>query len=207
VRAARAAFPAACWREPCFDGSDFEVAAMLKKIALGLALALLAFVGFVASRPSTYRVERTSTIAAPAERVFAQLDDFRAWAAWSPWEKLDPNMKKTFSGPERGKGASYAWQGSGDVGKGKMTIVEHHPPTHVGCKLEFIEPFTSTARTDFSLSANADGSTLVTWSMDGQNDFLGKLFGVFMDMDAMIGADYEKGLAQLKTVVEGAPAP
>src|SRR5688572_12502187 len=101
---------------------------MLKKILIGLAVVVVAFVGYAATRPTEYRVERTATLAAPAEIVFDQLSDFRKWAAWSPWEKLDPNMKKTFEGPARGVGATYSWQGNDKVGKGKMTLVKEDAP-------------------------------------------------------------------------------
>jgi hypothetical protein len=179
----------------------FAEGPMLKKILGVVAVLVVAFAGFVATRPATYHVERSKEIRAPAEVVFAQLDDFRAWPAWSPWEKLDPGMKKTYEGPERSVGSSYAWQGNSDVGKGKMTITDRHPSSHLGLRLEFLEPFASTAATDFRLRAAGDAVN-VTWSMEGNNDFMGKLFGTFMDMDAMIGADYEKGLAALATVSE-----
>jgi len=175
---------------------------MLKKISLGLLALVVVFLGFVATRPATYHVERVWTIDAPAEIVFAQLEDFRAWAAWSPWEKLDPTMKKQFEGPERQAGSSYSWQGNDEVGEGTMTITERVPNEHLGIQLEFKEPFASVAETDFHLVSSGPTSTRVTWSMDGNNKFMGKLFGVFMDFDSMIGADYEKGLAALEAVSE-----
>jgi len=175
---------------------------MLKKILIGLAVVILAFVAFVSTRPAQYHVERSQKIAAPAEIVFAQLDDFRAWASWSPWEKLDPGMQKTYSGPARGVGASYEWQGNKEVGKGRMTITEAQPTASVRYRLEFIEPFSNVAESGFTLAAADAESTNVTWSMDGNNDFMGKAFGLFMDMDAMIGADFEKGLGELKAQAE-----
>src|SRR4051812_31489488 len=124
---------------------------MVKKLSLVLLVALVAVVAFAATRPDTYRVERTTKIAAPAPIIFAQLDDFKAWAAWSPWEKIDPSMTRTFSGPPSGVGSSYAWAGNSKAGKGKMTIVESQPPSLIKYRLEFIEPFTSVANTTFAI--------------------------------------------------------
>ncbi len=129
--------------------------------------------------------------------VFAQLDDFKAWATWSPWEKMDPQMKKTFAGPARGVGASYAWQDNDKVGKGKMTITETNAPSSVTTRLEFIEPFTAVATAKFTVAGSGDAST-VTWSMDGTHNLMGKIFGIFMNMDTAIGGDFEKGLASLR---------
>src|SRR4051794_22809904 len=123
---------------------------MLKKILVVLGLGIAGFVAFVATRPDTYRVERSQKIAAPADVVFAQLDNFKSWGAWSPWDKRDPNMKKTFDGPARGVGASYSWQGNDKVGQGKMTIADMTPPkpgqadaAGISYRLEFIKPFPS----------------------------------------------------------------
>jgi uncharacterized protein YndB with AHSA1/START domain len=175
---------------------------MLKKILIGLAVIAVAFLGYAATRPSEYRVERSANMAAPAEVVFAQLDDMHAWASWSPWEKLDPSMTKTYEGPARGVGAGYSWQGNDQVGKGKMTIVEADSPKQIAYKLEFMEPFQSVAQTTFKLTQDGAEQTRVSWAMEGHNNFMGKVFGVFMDMDKMIGADFEKGLSQLKAVAE-----
>lgn len=175
---------------------------MLKKIGVGLAALLVVLGIVVAVQPSTYRVERKITINAGPEAVFAHLEDMKAWAAWSPWDKLDPNMQKTFEGPAKGVGASYTWSGNDDVGKGRMTITAATAPTSVTYKLEFIEPFASVAETGFTLSVSGSQTT-VTWAMNGSNDFMGKAFGLVMDMDAMIGADFERGLGTLKGVVEG----
>lgn len=174
-----------------------------KKIALaiaaGLGVALLAFLGFVATRPDTYRVTRSKEIAAPADRVLPYLNDFQRWTEWSPWEELDPQMKKEFSAPPSGEGAWYTWHGNSDVGSGKMTIASASD-TKVVYKLEFIEPFQSVADTTMELEAAGD-RTRVTWSMEGQSSFITKLMGVFMDMDAMIGKDFEKGLDKLDRAV------
>jgi len=179
---------------------------MLKKILVALVVIVGGFLAFAATRPDTYHVERSARIAAPAPVVYAQLEDFKAWAAWSPWEKLDPQMQKTFDGPAKGVGAAYAWKGNDKVGTGKMTITEAAPPTRVACRLEFVEPFASVASTAFALASDGDKATTVTWSMDGHNNLMGKVFGLFMSMDKMIGADYDKGLAALKTVAETAAA-
>lgn len=174
---------------------------MGKKIALFVVglLAVLAVV--IAMQPGEFRIERSVEIKAPAEVIFAQVNDLRKWAAWSPWEKLDPAMQKTYGGPERGVGSTYEWKGNDQVGSGKMTITESHPGAHVGLKLEFFEPFAATNKTDFNLLPSED-ATQVTWAMSGENNFVSKAFGLVMDMDKMIGADFEKGLAELKHVSE-----
>jgi uncharacterized protein YndB with AHSA1/START domain len=176
---------------------------MLKKILIGLAAVIVLFVIVVATRPSAFRIERSTTISAPPEVVFAQVNDFHAWPGWSPWEKLDPNMKRTHSGPPAGVGAVYAWQGNGDVGEGKMTIQKSEPPSMVGIELEFIKPFTATNATTFSF-ANTGGGTKVTWAMEGKNNFVAKAASLFMDMDQLIGADFERGLAAMKSASEAA---
>jgi hypothetical protein len=178
---------------------------MWKKVLMGVGIALIALLCVIALQPNEYRVERTQTIDAPTEIVFAQIDDFRRWEKWSPWERLDPNMKKTYSGPEHQVGARYAWQGNEDVGSGSMKVVERDPPHALQVRLEFIEPFASVARNGFSLFGTND-ATQVTWWMEGDNDFMGKAFGLFMDMDAMIGADFERGLSALKKVAEAEAA-
>jgi len=184
---------------------------MLEKILIGVAGVLVLFVAVVATRPSAYHVERKLEIAAPADLVFGVLNDLHQFAGvlvlfGSLWEKLDPNMQKIFEGPAAGVGQSYAWSGNKGVGKGKMTIEESVPGQKVGMKLEFVEPMESTATCVLTLAGTPTGS-LVTWSMDGKHNFLGKAFGMFLDMDNMLGTDIEKGLAQLKTVAEAHPAP
>jgi hypothetical protein len=181
-------------------------ASMLGKILIGIAGVLVLFVAVVATRPSAYHVERKLEVAAPAALVFGVLNDLHQFAGvlvlfGSPLEKSDPNMQKTFEGPAAGVGQSYAWSGK-EAGKGKMTIEESVPGQKVGIKLEFVEPMESRAAVALTLAGTPTGS-LVTWSMDGNHNFIGKAFGMFMDMDNMLGADIEKGLAQLKTVAEG----
>jgi hypothetical protein len=175
---------------------------MLKKILIGLAVIVAGFLAFVASRPAQYHVERSVAIAAPAEVVYAQLEDLRRWGAWSPFEKMDPNMKKTFAGPERGVGASYTWEGNNEAGKGRMTISRAEPAKHVSYKLEFMEPMAGLAEANMDIESSGENAQKLTWGMDGQNNFVGKMFCVFMDMDKMIGTQFESGLAQLKSIAE-----
>jgi uncharacterized protein YndB with AHSA1/START domain len=175
---------------------------MFKKILIALVVVVAGFLAFAATRPDSYRVERSTKIDAPASVVFSQLEDFKAWQAWSPWEKRDPAMKKTYEGPPTGVGSSYSWVGNKEVGKGKMTIVASEPPSQIKYRLEFIEPFTAVANTAFTLAPEGGKTAAVTWVMDGTNNLVGKIFSVFMNMDTSIGADFEKGLAGLKAVSE-----
>jgi hypothetical protein len=180
---------------------------MIKKILLyGLvviALIVVVFCAVVAMQPATYHIERSATINAPAAVVFAQVNDFHKWDAWSPWAKLDPSMKQSFEGAPSGPGAIYSWTGNDKVGEGKMTITDSRPAESVKIKLEFVKPFAATNATNFNFKPQGN-QTEVTWTMDGNNNFMGKAFGLFMNMDKMVGADFEKGLAQMKAVSEGA---
>ena len=177
---------------------------MIKKIVLALAAIVVVFVVIVALQPSEFRVTRSATIAAPPPAVFAQVNDFHKWDAWSPWAKLDPNMKKTHEGAPAGTGAIYSWSGNDQVGEGRMTLTESRPSELIRIKLEFMKPFAATNTTEFTFKPEGD-QTMVTWSMFGTNDFIAKAFGLFMNMDKMVGGDFEKGLAQMKSVVETAP--
>ncbi|MEO8213108.1 MAG: SRPBCC family protein [Myxococcales bacterium] len=179
---------------------------MLKTVLILVALVFGGLLVFASTRPDKYHVERATTIAAPPEVIYAQLVDFKNWPAWSPWEKRDPQMKKSFEGPPSGAGSSYSWQGNKEVGKGKMTIVTSEPPQHITYRLEFVEPFKSVADTGFTLLREGDSKTAVTWAMDGTNNFISKLFSVVMDMDKMIGGDFAAGLASLKSVSESEAA-
>lgn len=172
---------------------------MLKKIGIGAGLLIVGFVVVVLLQPGTFRIERSRDVAAPSWVVFNVVNNFHRWPAWSPWEKLDPNMKKQHSGSETGAGAVYEWSGNNDVGKGRMTITESTPPEKISIKLEFMEPFEATNTTLFSFTPKGKGTT-VTWAMEGQNDFMGKAMSLFMDMDAMVGKDFEAGLLQLDKV-------
>jgi carbon monoxide dehydrogenase subunit G len=162
-------------------------------------LAVLAVV--VALQPAQFHIERSTTTAAPPATVFAQVNDFHAWRAWSPWEKLDPNMRRMFDGPGSGVGAKYSWSGNDDVGEGKMTIEGSDAPSHIEIKLEFIKPFAATNTATFKFVPEGNG-TKITWSMDGNNNFMAKAFGMVMNMDQLVGKDFELGLAQLKKVAE-----
>jgi uncharacterized protein YndB with AHSA1/START domain len=163
--------------------------------ALGVLLLLAAF------RPDSFRIERSVAIAAPPEKVYAQLADFRAWSRWSPWEKKDPALRRNFSGAPQGVGAAYAWE-SDKVGHGRMEIAEARVATDVRIKIDFVKPFEAHNVVDFTLRPQG-GKTVVRWAMHGPNTYLGKLMGIFMDMDRVIGRDFEDGLAALKTVAEG----
>jgi hypothetical protein len=177
---------------------------MARKILIGVAVVIVLLVIVILTRPATFHIERSIAIAAPPESAFAQVNDFHAWPAWSPWEKLDPQMKKTFEGPPAGVGSKYAWTGNKDVGEGRMTIEKSEKPSTVGIKLEFLKPFEATNTTTFTF-APAPGGSKVTWAMDGENNFVSKAMSLVMDMDKMIGPDFEKGLAALKVAAEAAP--
>lgn len=180
---------------------------MLKKflIALGvLAAILVIFLGVVAMRPSDFRIARSATFTAPAPVVFEQVNDVHKWQTWSPWAKLDPNAKITFEGPESGKGASFHWVGNDEVGEGSMTITESRPQELVRFKLAFIKPFEDVCTAEFAFKPEGE-KTSVTWTMYGEQKFIGKLICMFMDMDKMVGGDFEKGLANLKGIVEADP--
>lgn len=177
---------------------------ILIRIGAGFAVALVAFLIFVATRPDSFRVERSAQIQAPPAEVFGLIDDLRAFRTWSPWENRDPNMQTTHSGAERGKGAVYAWDGNDEVGQGRMEITDSQPNSKVTMRLDFLRPFEAHNTVEFTLEPVADdpGATRVTWAMMGPSPFMSKLMGVLMDMDQMIGRDFEEGLANLKTVAE-----
>jgi hypothetical protein len=177
---------------------------MLKRILLIVVVVVGLFAAFVATRPSTWRITRSATVPSPAEAVYPKVADFHAWDAWSPWAKLDPAMKTDFTGTPGTVGSSYHWVGNDKVGEGRMTITELIPGRKVGIKLEFIKPWAQTSLTEFSFVPEGAG-TQVTWAMSGENDFVGKLFAVFMDMDKMVGPDFEKGLGALKAQAAQAP--
>jgi uncharacterized protein YndB with AHSA1/START domain len=180
---------------------------MWKKILAGVLVVIVAFLGFVATRPDSFRVERSIVVQAPPEVLFSIVNDFRNGAKWSPWEKLDPNMKKTFSGPQTGVGSVYEWEGNDEVGKGRQEITLVEPPNKVVSSLHFIKPFEAHNEAEFLFVKEGEG-TRVTWAISGPSPFISKLFGVFMDMDKMIGKDFEKGLADLKKLAESqAKAP
>jgi len=174
---------------------------MLKKILLGAAGVLVALCGVIAMQPATYSVQRSATFKASPDITFALVNDFHRWGEWSPWDKLDPNQKTTFEGAATGVGAKYGWSGNDQVGEGRMTIEESKANELVRIKLEFIRPFASTSPTTFTFAPAAEGVT-VTWKMDGTNDFMGKAFSLFVNMDAMLGKDFDSGLAAMGKIAE-----
>lgn len=179
---------------------------MWKKVAAGFGAFVVILLIVVATRPDTYHVERSTTISAAPEAVYGNVADFHKWEAWSPWEKIDPKMKKTFDGTQGTVGASYAWEGDDKVGAGKMTILAVDPNKRIDIDLHFVRPFESSAKNGFTF-ASSGKETKVTWFMDGNNNFVSKFMCMFMNMDNLIGKDFEKGLADMKKVVESAPAP
>lgn len=174
---------------------------MLTWILIVVAAVVAVFLVVVALQPADFRIQRTALIAAPAQVVFAQVNDFRKWLAWSPWEKMDPALKRTYEGPPAGTGAKYAWQGNKKVGEGQMTITGSRPGELVRIKLEFFKPFAATNTAEFTFKPEG-GGTAVTWSMTGHNNFMAKAVSLFMSMEKMVGGQFEQGLAQMKSVVE-----
>jgi hypothetical protein len=178
---------------------------MLKWTLAAVAAVIVVFLIVVALQPSDFRIERSATMRAPAPAAFAQVNDFQNWQAWSPWEKVDPALKRQYEGPKAGTGAVYAWQGNKDVGEGRMTIMESRPAEVVRIKLEFFKPFAATNTAEFSFKPAGADSTAVTWSMAGQNTFLSKAISLFIDMDRMVGGMFDQGLTQMKAIVERRP--
>jgi uncharacterized protein YndB with AHSA1/START domain len=168
-------------------------------LAVGIATVLL----LATQQPDTFQIQRSATIEAPPETIFPLIDDFRRWDAWSPYEKQDPAMKRTFSGAARGAGAVYAFEGNGQVGAGRLEMTEAVPSSKLALTLTMIKPMQAHNLITFSLAPEGD-ATQVTWAMQGQTPFLGKIFHVIFNMDRMVGGDFEKGLADLKAAAEGA---
>lgn len=173
---------------------------ILKYLLIALVLAVVGVFGYAMTMPDGFRVERSTLIAAPPEKIVAIVTDFKRGGEWSPWEKLDPAMKRTYSGAPAGVGAIYEWDGNDDVGAGRQEIVKAEPGL-VSMKLDFLRPFEANNMADFNLLPEA-GGTKVTWSIYGPNPLMSKIMGVFMDIDAMVGADFAKGLAALKELAE-----
>ncbi len=172
---------------------------MFKKLLVGVAVLVVALVVVVVLQPATFSYERSATIGAPPEVAFALVNDFHQWDRWSPWAGRDPNQTTTFEGAPSGKGAIQKWAGNDEVGEGQMTILESRAPEQIDLRLEFLKPFASVAQTSILFAPEGDGATKVTWRMSGDNDFMGKAMSLVMDMDAMIGKDFEQGLASLGT--------
>ncbi len=173
---------------------------MLKAIALGLLVILGGVLALIAMQPSAFEVERSAAIHAPAGLIYAHIQDLHAWEAWSPWAKMDPAMKSSYEGTESGVGAITSWDGP-KAGKGRMTITAVKPDQEVDIKLEFLAPMQATNRALFTLTPDGD-ATNVTWRMEGSNGFVGKAFGLLMNMDEMVGGDFERGLASLQSIAE-----
>ncbi|CAN7629237.1 MULTISPECIES: SRPBCC family protein [Duganella] len=174
---------------------------MLKKIAIGVVVLILIVLGLAAMQPDSFRVQRSIAIKAAPEKIQPLISDFHNWPAWSPWEKLDPAMKRTYSGAPKDQGAVYAWEGDDKVGAGRMEITGLAQPTKVDIKLDFLKPFESHCLTEFALEPKGELTT-VTWTMSGPSNFMTKLMGLAVSMDKMIGKDFETGLANMKAVAE-----
>jgi polyketide cyclase/dehydrase/lipid transport protein len=177
---------------------------MIVKTLIALAGVVVVVVVVVASRPAGFHVARTARIAAKPPAVFAQVNDFHKWDAWNPWAKLDPAMKQSYEGTPAGVGAVYSWAGNSQVGEGRMTLTESRPSDLIRIKMEFLKPFAGTSTAEFTFRPEGD-HTVVTWSMEGRNNFMAKAIHLVMNMDKMIGGQFEKGLAQMKAVAEAAP--
>lgn len=166
---------------------------MFKKILIALLALVTVFLVIVAFQPADFRVSRSAVISAPPEAVFAQVNDFHNWNAWSPWAKMDPNAKVSYEGPAAGPGAIFHWAGNREIGEGSMTITDGRPSDLIQIKLDFIKPFAGTSNAEFSFKPQGD-QTLVTWSMAGKNNFIAKAIGLFIDCDKMIGDKSKRAL-------------
>ncbi len=166
-----------------------------------IAILIIALLDIASVKPDTFSLVRSADIKAPPEKVFAQLNDFKNWVAWSPWEKMDLEMKKTFKGPASGKGSYYSWIGNKKVGEGNMEIIRSEPSKVVELNLNFLKPFKASNITQFALTPQGS-STHVRWEMRGPLNLFMKVMHMFMNMDKMVGKDFEQGLANLKAVSE-----
>jgi uncharacterized protein YndB with AHSA1/START domain len=174
---------------------------MFKIIVTGLIVVVAAILIMAATRADTFRVERSIRVSVPPEKIFHYVNDFHQWGVWSPYEKLDPSMKRSYDGTPSGKGAVYEWDGNGKAGKGRMEIIDSSAPTQIVIKLDFIKPITGHNRAAFDFQPVGSG-TQVTWSMDGPSPYIAKVMGLFFNMDRLIGGEFETGLANLKAVSE-----
>lgn len=174
---------------------------MIKIILIVVVLLIAGVLVFAATKPDVFQVKRSAAIKAPPEKIFALINDFKQWGAWSPWEEKDPGMKRSFSTITAGKGATYAWDGDRNVGKGSMEITEALPSSQIRLKLDFETPFEAHNIVNFTLEPH-DGGTQVIWLMEGPVPFFGKIIHVFINMDKMVGADFEAGLVNLKALAE-----
>jgi hypothetical protein len=176
---------------------------MITKILLVLVVLLVVFLVVAALQPDNFRIERSTLVATPPAAPFAQVNDFHRWTAWNPWGKIDPAMKETYEGAPAGVGAVYSWSGNKEVGAGRMTLVDSRPPELIRIKLEFLQPFAATNTAEFTFQPEGN-QTRVTWAMFGKKNFISKAMCLFMSMDKMVGGQFEKGLADLKSVSEAA---
>ena len=174
---------------------------MLKTILIVVVVLVAAVLIYAVTKPDQFRIQRTASISAPAEKIFPLINDFHTWSAWSPWEKLDLAMKKTHSGAPQGKGAVLEWDGNKDVGTGRMEVLESIPSSKILIKLDFLKPFEAHNQAEFTLAPNT-GSTQVTWAMYGPQPYIVKVMSLFCSMDKMVGGQFEKGLADLKALAE-----
>jgi hypothetical protein len=175
---------------------------MFKIIAVALVVVIAAILVLAATRPDSFRVERSAQISAPPEKILSLVNDFHQWSTWSPYEKLDPALKRTFAGAAAGQGAVYEWEGNSKAGQGRMEIITA-APTQTAIQLDFIKPFKAHNIAAFTAQPLGE-ATRVTWSMEGPSPFITKVLGLFVNMDKMIGGDFETGLANLKAAAEKA---
>lgn len=174
---------------------------MLKTIAIVVVILIAGILIFAATRPDTFRVQRSTTIKAPPEKIFALINDFRQWKAWSPWEKKDPAMQRTLGAIASGDGAVYQWEGNKEVGQGRMQIIESTRPSKIAIQLDFIKPFKAHNVVEFTLQPQGD-ATYVNWAMQGDVPYFAKIIHIFFNMDRMVGKDFEAGLASMKAIAE-----
>ena len=174
---------------------------MVKIIVIVVLVLVAGMLLFAATKPDIFRVERAASIKAPPEKIFPLINDLKGWAAWSPYEKKDPAMKRTFGATTSGKGAVYEWEGNKNVGRGRMEVIDAAQPSKIVIKLDFFEPFEAHNTAEFTMDGKGD-TTTVTWAMYGPANIVSKLMGVFFNMDKMIGTDFEAGLANLKSIAE-----
>ncbi len=174
---------------------------ILKIVLLVVVVLVVAVLAYAATRPGSLHVQRSASINASPDKIFPLINDFHSWSAWSPYEKIDPAMKRSYSGSPKGNAAVYEWEGNSNVGQGRMEITDAAPPSKVTIKLDFVKPLEGHDIAQFTLEPQGSATT-VTWSMDGPTPYIGKVIGIFLNMDRMIGGDFETGLGNLKTIAE-----
>jgi uncharacterized protein YndB with AHSA1/START domain len=177
----------------------FEILAI---IAVVLAIAIAVVLILAATKPDTFTVQRAAVVKAPPEKIFSLINDFHQWGTWSPWEGKDPGMKRTYSGTASGRGAVYAWDGNKNVGSGRMEILDASSPSKIVIKLDFFKPFEAHNTAEFTMLPQGDGATNISWVMHGPAPFMSKMMQVFMNIDKMVGKDFEIGLSNLKKLTE-----